>query len=140
MKPVRPKPVPVRDSDDYLHHLGERVRTLRAQRGMTRKALAEHAKVSERYLAQVEAGKGNGSIVLLRRVARAIGVPVTQLVHEGPEPPLDLVLLIQHLERLPAERLAEARKLVTEHFSWPIACRCRSSSWTARSKSAAARL
>ena len=82
-----------RDTDAYLRRLGERVRTLRNQRGMSRKALAQHAKVSERYLAQLEAGKGNGSIVLLRRIARAIGLPVTQLVNEGAEPALDLVLL-----------------------------------------------
>ena len=63
---------------------------MRNQRGMTRKALARHAKVSERYLAQLEAGLGNGSIVLLRRISRAIGLPVTQLVHEGSEPALDL--------------------------------------------------
>ena len=104
-------------TDAYLHRLGERVRTLRNQRGMTRKVLAQQAKVSERYLAQLEAGKGNLSIVLLRRVARALGLPVTQLVHDGPEPPLDLVLLTQLLERLPAEKLAEARKLVTAQFS-----------------------
>ena len=67
---------------------------MRNQRGMTRKALAQHAAVSERYLAQLEAGLGNCSIVLLRRIARAIGLPVTQLVHDGPEPPLDLVLLM----------------------------------------------
>src|SRR5271169_7248060 len=85
-------------NDGYLHRLGERVRTLRNQRGMTRKALAQHAKVSERYLAQLEAGLGNCSIVLLRRIARAIGLPVTQLVHEGAEPALDLVLLSQFLE------------------------------------------
>jgi len=95
------------------------VRTLRNQRGMTRKALAQHAKVSERYLAQLEVGKGNCSIVLLRRIARAIGLPVTQLVHDGAEPPLDLVLLTQLLERLPPDMLVEARKLVTEHFSSP---------------------
>ncbi|MGC1696586.1 MAG: helix-turn-helix domain-containing protein, partial [Pseudolabrys sp.] len=92
-------------AEAYLRHLGERVRTLRNQRGMTRKALAEHAKVSERYLAQLEAGRGNISIVLLRRIARAIGLPVTQLVHEGAEPPLDMVLLTQFLERLPPDRL-----------------------------------
>jgi XRE family aerobic/anaerobic benzoate catabolism transcriptional regulator len=102
-----------------LHRLGERVRTLRNQRGMTRKALAQHAKVSERYLAQLEAGLGNCSIVLLRRIARAIGLPVTQLVHDGAEPPLDLVLLTQFLERLAPDMLVEARKLVTEHFSSP---------------------
>jgi len=55
--------------------------------------------------------------VLLRRISRAIGLPVTQLVQEGAEPPLDLVLLTQFLERLPAEMLIEARKLVTEHFT-----------------------
>ena len=83
---------------------------------MSRKALARQAKVSERYIAQMEAGLGNCSIVLLRRIARAIGLPVTLLVQDGAEPPLDLVLLTQFLERLPPDTLAEARKLVTEHF------------------------
>src|SRR5471032_1412718 len=119
MKLTRAKAAPGHDSDPYLRRLGERVRTLRHQRGITRKALAQHAKVSERYLAQLEAGLGNCSIVLLRRIARAIGLPVTQLVHEGAEPPLDMVLLTQFLERLPPDMLVEARKLVTEHFSSP---------------------
>jgi XRE family aerobic/anaerobic benzoate catabolism transcriptional regulator len=119
MKATPAKPAPSRTADAYLHRLGERVRTLRNQRGMTRKALAQHAKVSERYLAQLEVGKGNCSIVLLRRIARAIGLPVTQLVHDGAEPALDLVLLTQFLERLPPDMLVEARKLVTEHFSSP---------------------
>ena len=119
MKATRAKPAASRNADAYLHRLGERVRTLRNQRGMTRKALAQHARVSERYLAQLEAGLGNCSIVLLRRIARAIGLPVTQLVHDGAEPPLDLVLLTQFLERLAPDMLVEARKLVTEHFSSP---------------------
>src|SRR5262245_11960065 len=119
MKSPRAKPVNGRETDAYLRRLGERVRTLRNQRGMTRKALARHAKVSERYLAQREAGLGNGSIVLLRRISRAIGLPVTQLVHEGSEPPLDLVLLSQFLERLSPPALAEARDLLLKHFSDP---------------------
>jgi XRE family aerobic/anaerobic benzoate catabolism transcriptional regulator len=108
-----------RESEAYLAGLGERVRLLRSQRGMTRKALSQHAKVSERYLAQLEAGKGNGSIVLLRRVARAIGISVAELVREGPEPPIELTLLTQYLERLPPETLAEVRKTVTERFRSP---------------------
>lgn len=108
-----------RESDTYLRRLGERVRMLRNQRGMTRKALARHAKVSERYLAQLEAGLGNGSIVLLRRISRAIGLPVTQLVHEGAEPTLDMVLLSQFLERLSPAVLSEARNLLLRHFSEP---------------------
>jgi XRE family transcriptional regulator, aerobic/anaerobic benzoate catabolism transcriptional regulator len=119
MKSVRMKPTADRETDTYLRRLGERVRMLRNQRGMTRKALARHAKVSERYLAQLEAGLGNGSIVLLRRIARAIGLPVTQLVHEGAEPALDLVLLSQFLERLSPPTLAEARELLLERFSKP---------------------
>jgi XRE family aerobic/anaerobic benzoate catabolism transcriptional regulator len=113
------KPLPPRDSDIYLRRLGERVRTLRNQRGMSRKVLAQHAKVSERYLAQLESGLGNCSIVLLRRIARAIGLPVIQLVHEGTEPPLDRVLLAQFLDRLPAPALAEARDLLQRRFGEP---------------------
>lgn len=119
MKSARQKPVTGRETDAYLHRLGERVRTLRNQRGMTRKALARHAKVSERYLAQLEAGLGNGSIVLLRRISRAIGLPVTQLLHEGSEPAVDLVLLSQFLERLSPVALAEARDLLLKHFTEP---------------------
>ncbi len=114
---VRPRPPS--DTDAYLHRLGERVRVLRHQRGMTRKALAQHAKVSERYLAQLEGGKGNMSIVLLRRIGRALGLPVTQLVHDGAEPALDLVLLSQFLERLSPAALADARDLLLRHFSEP---------------------
>jgi XRE family transcriptional regulator, aerobic/anaerobic benzoate catabolism transcriptional regulator len=116
MKPAHAKPLPARDSDAYLRRLGERVRTLRNQRGMSRKALAQHARVSERYLAQLEAGLGNCSIVLLRRIARAIGLPVTQLVQEGAEPPLDRVLLSQFLDRLSPPALGEARDLLLRHF------------------------
>ncbi len=117
--PAAARPLSGRDADAYLRRLGERVRTLRNQRGMSRKVLARQAKVSERYIAQMEAGLGNCSIVLLRRIARAIGLPVTQLVHDGAEPALDLVLLTQFLERLPPAALAQARDLLMQNFSKP---------------------
>ena len=66
----------------YLSRLGERVRAWRSGRGMTRKALALASGVSERYLAQLEAGEGNISVLLLRKVAHAMGVPVESLVRE----------------------------------------------------------
>ena len=50
--------------------LGERVRTLRAQRGLTRKAVAQAADVSERHLANLEYGIGNASILVLQQVSR----------------------------------------------------------------------
>src|SRR4029453_10389242 len=70
----------------YLGRLGERVRAWRNGQGMTRKALAEASGVSERYLAQLEAGQGNISVLLLRRVARAMAVPVEYLVREEDSP------------------------------------------------------
>jgi len=66
----------------YLARLGERVRGWRLEQGITRKSLALSSGVSERYLAQLEAGAGNISVLLLRRVARAMSVPVEELVRE----------------------------------------------------------
>src|SRR5690348_17532018 len=81
----------------YLGRLGERIREARARRGMTRKILARDSGVSERYLAQLEAGQGNISIALLRQVAHAMSLPLTDLVREGPDRPVELTLLIQTL-------------------------------------------
>lgn len=66
----------------YLARLGTRVRSWRKEHSMTRKALAAASGVSERYLAQLEAGQGNISVLLLRKLARAMGVAVERLVRE----------------------------------------------------------
>src|SRR5687767_15699627 len=71
----------------YLARLGERVRAWRAASATTRKVLAQSSGVSERYLAQLEAGEGNISVLLLRKVARAMGVPVEHLVREEERQP-----------------------------------------------------
>jgi XRE family transcriptional regulator, aerobic/anaerobic benzoate catabolism transcriptional regulator len=72
----------------YLARLGDRVRAWRNQNGVTRKMLAQSSGVSERYLAQLEAGEGNISVLLLRKVARAMSVPVERLVREEERTPL----------------------------------------------------
>ena len=66
----------------FLSTLGDRVRAWRNEQGMTRKALSAASGVSERYLAQLEAGEGNFSILLLRQVAQAMGVAVETLVRD----------------------------------------------------------
>jgi XRE family transcriptional regulator, aerobic/anaerobic benzoate catabolism transcriptional regulator len=71
----------------FLARLGERVRDWRGERGVTRRALALASGVSERYLAQLESGHGNISVLLLRKLARAMGVPVAQLVREDDAAP-----------------------------------------------------
>jgi XRE family transcriptional regulator, aerobic/anaerobic benzoate catabolism transcriptional regulator len=100
----------------YLRLLGERIREARARRGMTRKLLARDSGVSERYLAQLEAGQGNISIALLRQVAQAMGLPLADLVREEPDRPVELTLLIQTLSRLPPKELQEARRLLADAF------------------------
>jgi XRE family aerobic/anaerobic benzoate catabolism transcriptional regulator len=105
----------------YLRLLGERIREARARRGMTRKILARDSGVSERYLAQLEGGHGNISIILLRQVAQAMGLPLAELVREGPERPVELALLIEALERLAPSELGEARKLLGGAFGAAMA-------------------
>jgi XRE family aerobic/anaerobic benzoate catabolism transcriptional regulator len=100
----------------YLRLLGDRIREARARRGMTRKILARDSRVSERYLAQLEAGHGNVSIVLLRQIAHAMGLPLVDLVREGPDRPVELTLMIQTLVRLSPKELAQARKILAETF------------------------
>ena len=65
---------------EFLDDLGQRVRTMRGLRGMSRKVLAKVSGISERYIAQLESGKGNVSIVLLRRVAQAMGAHLEDLI------------------------------------------------------------
>ncbi|MGA9566713.1 MAG: helix-turn-helix transcriptional regulator [Candidatus Korobacteraceae bacterium] len=104
------------DDDGFLRILGNRVREARASRGMTRKILARDSGVSERYLAQLESGQGNVSILLLRDIAKALDLPIEALVLDGPEPPVDLVHTTEFLRRLPAAELLEARRLLVAHF------------------------
>jgi len=111
--------VPVPPPDDFLQRLGERVRTMRSRRGMSRKTLAKHSEVSERYLAQLEGGTGNCSIVLLRRIATAMSVRLAELVGEHPEPAIENQLLTQLLERLSPAQVAEARELLLSRFGGP---------------------
>ena len=65
---------------EFLLLLGQRVKLHRMQLRMSRKRLAEKSGVSERYLAQLEAGQGNMSIALLRNVTTAIGMQLHVLM------------------------------------------------------------
>jgi XRE family aerobic/anaerobic benzoate catabolism transcriptional regulator len=74
------KPAPADDKHPFLLALGERVRNLRGRRGMTRKALAVAADVSERHLANMEYGTGNASVLVLLQVAQALQCPLGELI------------------------------------------------------------
>lgn len=90
----------------FLQGLGSRVRILRERRGMTRKALAREAEVSERYLAQLETGEGNMSIVLLRRVAAALGSRLSEVL-DPEESSVERRIILRLLDSVPAHRLED---------------------------------
>jgi len=101
---------------EFLRALGERVREMRAQRGMSRKILARDSGVSERYLAQLEAGEGNVSVLLLRQIAQALGLPITDLLRDENGQSVELALILQFLQRLPPARLGSVRERLLEQF------------------------
>ena len=105
------------DDDAFLHGIGARLRTIRARRGVTRRDLSRLSRVSERYIAQLEAGSGNVSILLLRRICRALGIGTEELTAERPERSVERALLEGVMAALPEARVAEARLLLQRHFA-----------------------
>ncbi len=109
------------DSPGLLAQVGEKVRNLRALRGMTRKMLAAHSGVSERYLAQLEQGRGNISIALLDRVAAALKIEVAELLRTRGHQTAEQVLVAELLGELTPEDQKVALQILYERFSLPTA-------------------
>jgi XRE family aerobic/anaerobic benzoate catabolism transcriptional regulator len=102
--------------DGYFARLGRRIRRARARRGMTRKLLSRESGISERYLAQLEAGRGNASIALLRQVATAMSVPLVELVDDRDDAPVELELIVERLRGLAPETLSEVHRMLLARF------------------------
>jgi XRE family aerobic/anaerobic benzoate catabolism transcriptional regulator len=102
------------DSKATLAELGSRVRAWRARRGMTRKALAADSGLSERFLADVEGGKGNVSINSLEAAARALNITVIDLLQDAPRPALARTQGL--LARLDDSQLDQAHSLLGSTF------------------------
>jgi XRE family aerobic/anaerobic benzoate catabolism transcriptional regulator len=119
-----------RDLDDataarLLGDLGARVRSLRATRQMTRKALAQASGVSERYLAQLERGRGNVSILLLAKVAAALGVEPQALLRLCGDRSAEEVLIADLLHDVGPDMHRSILKFLSENYSVPLAARRR---------------
>jgi XRE family aerobic/anaerobic benzoate catabolism transcriptional regulator len=100
----------------YLAALGDKLRDARAKRGLSRKMLASDSGVSERYLAQLEAGLGNVSILLLRQIAAALGLPLTELLAEDSGQDAELSLATQFLRKLPRQKLAAVHSQLVRDY------------------------
>jgi XRE family transcriptional regulator, aerobic/anaerobic benzoate catabolism transcriptional regulator len=98
----------------YLRELGQRLRHLRAVRGMSRKFLAAASGLSERYIAQIESGAGNVSIILLKRVAEATGGRLEDLVPDIDADPTQALIRGLLRTATPAQMIAVKAALSNE--------------------------
>jgi XRE family aerobic/anaerobic benzoate catabolism transcriptional regulator len=105
-----------RPETEFLKMLGERVRQERSRRTMTRKDLATAAAVSERFLAQLETGHGNISIIRLRRIAHAMGMGVERLAQEKNGDVPEMAGVVALLEKLKPEERRRAQAMLLEKF------------------------
>lgn len=97
------------DKHPFLMQLGERVRQLRARRGMTRKALAAAADVSERHLANLEYGVGNASILVLLQVSQALHCSLAELLGDTTASSPEWLLIRELLEHRDEATLRRVR-------------------------------
>jgi XRE family aerobic/anaerobic benzoate catabolism transcriptional regulator len=100
----------------FLVALGERVRTLRSRRGMTRKAVALAADVSERHLANLEYGTGNASILVLLQVAQALHCSLSELLGDVTTSSPEWLLIRELLEHRAEPELRRARMALGDLF------------------------
>lgn len=96
--------------------LGERVRTLRARRGLTRKAAAIAADVSERHFANLEYGIGNASILVLQQVSNALQCSLAELIGDVTTGSPEWLMIRDILADRSEAELRRARVMLSEHF------------------------
>lgn len=101
---------------EFLEQLGQRVRTMRGLRGMSRKVLARVSGISERYIAQLESGKGNVSIVLLRRVASALGAHIEDIIPTADTTP-DWLVIRDLMRKATPRQIAQAKDALSAQTS-----------------------
>jgi XRE family aerobic/anaerobic benzoate catabolism transcriptional regulator len=104
----------IEDKSALLVALGERLRTLRARRGLTRKVVAAAADVSERYLATLEHGGGNASLLVLEQLARALQCSMAELIGDVTTTSPEWLLIRELLDGRSEEDLRRARIAIGE--------------------------
>ncbi len=112
--------------DPFLSGLGERTRALRARRGLTRKGLAQAARVSERHLANIEMGVGNASVQILRPLAQALSCSLADLVGDDTAESPEWLMIREMLRGRSEAELMQARGALTAMFGAPTHAASRS--------------
>ena len=103
----------------FLAGLGERIRALRARRGMTRKALAAAAQISERHLANLEYGAGNPSILVLLQVTQALDCSLAEALGDQTTRSPEWLMIRGLLEHTDESSLHRVRKAIGQVLAMP---------------------
>lgn len=106
--------------DPFLIALGERLKLLRARRGLTRKALAKLAEVSERHVANVESGVGNASIQFLRQLCAVLNCSLAEMTGDETTSSPDWLMIREVLRGRNEAELAQARTALADLFESPV--------------------
>ena len=106
--------IEVEEKNPFLASLGDRVRALRARRGMTRRAVAVAADVSERHLANLEYGVGNASVLVLLQVAGALQCSLGELIGDVTTLSPEWLLIRELLEQRDDATLQRVRVAIGE--------------------------
>ena len=101
---------------DFAAEVGRMVRLGRAKRGMSRRQLAEESKTSERYLAQIESGAGNPSVLVLRGIAEALELPIAELLPRAGGQPAAHARIVDLLGRASEGELAAIADLIEQRI------------------------
>jgi XRE family aerobic/anaerobic benzoate catabolism transcriptional regulator len=105
--------------DAFLVTLGERLRMLRARRGLTRKALSRMADVSERHVANVESGVGNASIQFLRQLSLVLNCSLAEMIGDETASSPEWLMIREILRGRSEAELALARNALGDVFETP---------------------
>jgi XRE family transcriptional regulator, aerobic/anaerobic benzoate catabolism transcriptional regulator len=89
----------------FAAEIGRLVRLGRAKRGVTRRRLAADSGISERYLAQIESGRANPSVIVLKAIAEAIDVAIIELMPRSGERSAALNAVLDLVARMPPSEL-----------------------------------
>ena len=111
----RTSPIECADSDAFVAAIGRLVRLSRAKHGVTRRQLAQDSGTSERYLAQIESGEGNPSVIVLRSIAEALDVPIIELLPRSNGGTAAMTHILDVLGRTPAAELPALAELIDRH-------------------------
>jgi XRE family transcriptional regulator, aerobic/anaerobic benzoate catabolism transcriptional regulator len=112
-KAKRPPAAPEReDHRAFVAAIGRLVRLSRAKRGMTRRQLAQASGASERYLAQIEGGEGNPSVIMLASIAQALNVPIIELLPRSNGRTAAMAQILDVLARTPRAELPVLAELI----------------------------